>query len=254
MKSLIISVVPVFAPVLLSVPALADVTPLTQSRLVHAHLGAADPTVSAPDFGPFSASVGEITFQFGSNGAIATQNSTIAPDRFDYAGSVHAYRSFSFAESNYQVGFRVVSPQTFVFDAEVHGGDAFGSGSLSSVLTGPAGEVFSGNAFDIPPNFHVTTYATGLLAPGDYTLSIAYSVHGLSTSVTIGSDGTAVMTLAAVPHCADDFNNDGTVNSQDFFAFLEAFFAASPSADLNNDGVVNSQDFFDFIAVFFNGC
>ena len=59
------------------------------------------------------------------------------------------------------------------------------------------------------------------------------------------------------PSCPCDFNDDGVLNSQDFFDFLAAFFALNPSADFNNDGLVNSQDFFDFLACFFNppgGC
>jgi hypothetical protein len=54
--------------------------------------------------------------------------------------------------------------------------------------------------------------------------------------------------------CAADFNNDGVVNSQDFFDFLSAFFAGTPSADFNGDGTINSQDFFDFLTAFFAGC
>jgi hypothetical protein len=49
-----------------------------------------------------------------------------------------------------------------------------------------------------------------------------------------------------------DFNRDYSVNSQDFFDFLAAFFAGN--ADFNGDGATNSQDFFDFLNAFFGGC
>jgi hypothetical protein len=52
--------------------------------------------------------------------------------------------------------------------------------------------------------------------------------------------------------CRGDFNEDGTLNSQDFFDFVSAFFANN--ADFNGDGGTNSQDFFDFLQAFFAGC
>jgi uncharacterized membrane protein len=61
-------------------------------------------------------------------------------------------------------------------------------------------------------------------------------------------------TLSGGPECAADFNRDSELNSQDFFDFLVAFFAAEPSADFNADARINSQDFFDFLAAFFEGC
>ncbi|MBC7773535.1 MAG: hypothetical protein H7210_13650 [Pyrinomonadaceae bacterium] len=54
------------------------------------------------------------------------------------------------------------------------------------------------------------------------------------------------------PPCPGDWNQDGGVNSQDFFDFLAAFFAGN--ADFNNSGTTDSQDFFDFVAAFFTGC
>lgn len=54
--------------------------------------------------------------------------------------------------------------------------------------------------------------------------------------------------------CPADMNVDGETNSEDFYIFLDAFFALDPQANCNNDGFIDSQDFFDFLQRFFDGC
>ncbi|WKZ26214.1 MAG: GC-type dockerin domain-anchored protein [Candidatus Paceibacterota bacterium] len=46
-----------------------------------------------------------------------------------------------------------------------------------------------------------------------------------------------------------DFNGDGTYNSLDILAFLNAYNAGEDSADFNDDGVINSDDFNYFLAI-----
>lgn len=60
--------------------------------------------------------------------------------------------------------------------------------------------------------------------------------------------------LTPIVPCPADFNGDGTLDSTDVFAYLAAFFDASPDADVNQDGVVVSDDFFSFLAAYFDGC
>jgi subtilisin family serine protease len=54
------------------------------------------------------------------------------------------------------------------------------------------------------------------------------------------------------PACDVDWNGDGTVNSPDFFSFLDDYLRLD--ADFNGDGITDSADFFQFISAFFAGC
>jgi hypothetical protein len=65
-------------------------------------------------------------------------------------------------------------------------------------------------------------------------------------------DGSGTLTIQVQTACACDWNHSGTLNSQDFFDFLTAFF--NGNADYNQNGSTNSQDFFDFLSCFFAGC
>jgi hypothetical protein len=56
------------------------------------------------------------------------------------------------------------------------------------------------------------------------------------------------------PPCPADFNRDGTINVQDIFDFLSAWFAANPRADVNGVNGINVQDIFDFLTAWFAGC
>lgn len=56
------------------------------------------------------------------------------------------------------------------------------------------------------------------------------------------------------PTCDVDINNDGSVNTQDFIAFLNLWTAGNSTADWNNDGTVNTQDFIAYLNDWNAGC
>jgi hypothetical protein len=56
------------------------------------------------------------------------------------------------------------------------------------------------------------------------------------------------------PSCQADFNNNGTADVPDIFAFLSAWFAQDSSADFDNNGQVQVPDIFSFLNAWFAGC
>jgi hypothetical protein len=54
--------------------------------------------------------------------------------------------------------------------------------------------------------------------------------------------------------CVADFDSNGTVDTQDVLAFLNAWNASDPSADINGDGSINSQDVLAFLNLWNAGC
>ena len=60
--------------------------------------------------------------------------------------------------------------------------------------------------------------------------------------------------LTPIIGCPADFNGDGTVNTQDVLAFLNAWTSHDPRADFNGDGAINTQDVLAFLNAWNTGC
>jgi hypothetical protein len=67
-----------------------------------------------------------------------------------------------------------------------------------------------------------------------------------------GTIGQINITYTPAP-CAADFNASATLEVQDIFDFLNAWFAGSPTADFNGGGLA-VQDIFDYLNAWFAGC
>ncbi len=95
------------------------------------------------------------------------------------------------------------------------------------------------------------------VSSGQITLagSQAFSNSGEISGVTTSIDGTAtVVATGNAPECIADFNADGTVNTLDVLAFLNAWSAGDPSADCNADGLINTLDVLCFLNAWSAGC
>ena len=86
------------------------------------------------------------------------------------------------------------------------------------------------------------------------------SIQALRFSVDTNSYGTVWVDdvnfeeVVPAPTCAADFNNSGTRDVADIFAFLTAWFANAPGSDFNNSGTRDVADIFAFLTAWFAGC
>jgi polyhydroxybutyrate depolymerase len=54
--------------------------------------------------------------------------------------------------------------------------------------------------------------------------------------------------------CPGDFNGDGTANTQDVLAYLNAWNARDPASDCNGDGIIDTRDVLCFLGLWTSGC
>ena len=133
---------------------------------------------------------------------------------------------------------------------------------------------------DGTPDLAVTNYASNditiLLSDGDGTLTRNYrygaeltpletavgdfdgdGLEDLCSLVGVGNFGNAVLPLLATTGtapCDADFNSDGSVNTLDVLAFLNAWSAGDPRGDFNDDGAINTVDVLAFLNAWNTGC
>jgi hypothetical protein len=118
-----------------------------------------------------------------------------------------------------------------------------------------AGYGFQTGNFDLfitPPTPAATMGAccrgsTCAVESSDTCTGAGTSYAGASTTCNVPGNYTA-------PCCKADFNRNGTIEVQDIFDFLNAWFASDPRCDINSSGGVEIQDIFDFLNAWFAGC
>lgn len=64
----------------------------------------------------------------------------------------------------------------------------------------------------------------------------------------------ADFTINGAGGCVADFDENGTVDTQDVLAFLNAWTAGDGSADINQDGSINTLDVMAFLNAWVPGC
>ena len=149
---------------------------------------------------------------------------------------------------------------TFTDPAATSGASFAAINDLDLEVVSPTGAVYKGNVFsggvsvtggakddrNNVEQVHLNTPAVG-----------AWTVRVNGAAVNVGAQGYALVVTGQVAepsNCIADFNNDGSVNTLDVLAFLNAWSAGDSSADINGDGAVNTLDVLAFLNLWSAGC
>jgi hypothetical protein len=123
------------------------------------------------------------------------------------------------------------------------------NGNFLNLIADSTGSSRSKRSFELGFLGHLHDQRQLVNQPGLYEVTlIAWDSNG------VYADSVPVRFNIEVPDCGGDFNNDGTVNTQDMLAFLNAWAAGDASADINGDGEVNTQDVIAFLNLWAAGC
>jgi hypothetical protein len=127
---------------------------------------------------------------------------------------------------------------------------------LAAACTAPAGGVepemvwlWDGVAWS--PFGAEASGSVGAITQASFDRDAVYLGGGFNEVAGIPSQGIA---RYGCPPCPADFNDDGTLDTRDFIAFLAAWAAGDGSADFNGDGAINTQDFIAYLNAWAAGC
>jgi hypothetical protein len=111
--------------------------------------------------------------------------------------------------------------------------------------------------FDLDGNVVDTYYNGALLASGPVNIRQGGLIEIANIDLYAPHAGSVYhddLALESADACVADFNGDGSVNTQDVIAFLNAWNAGAGNADINGDGSVNTQDVILFLNLWNAGC
>lgn len=230
--------------------------------------------------GPGGNTIGVMTGMFKVTGG-APLGPSISQPAFDCAGNAYfiaAVELFGDLGSDFDVALlrAIYDPATFGYEVELiaQSGDVFmgnNSGTpyaITFIDLADSNSISSGSFF--ASNVTADCWAGATQADLDGSTD-PRAVGGvvLNARITYDTDGDGLFdnlldenyrslllitgTGAASDPCAyADYNNDGSVNTQDFLAFLNSWNAGDTNADCNEDGVVNTLDFVCFLTQWAN--
>jgi len=151
------------------------------------------------------------------------------------------------------------APEEDIFTVEISNDD--GATWQTLEVVGPTGPQVRGGWF--AKTFQVADFVT----PTDQVrLRFTAQDAGAGSIVEAAVDAVRIITCETAPDCPADLAGgsdggpDGTVDANDFFAYLDLFAAGDAAADLTGapdggpDGAIDANDFFQYLTLFADGC
>ncbi len=140
-------------------------------------------------------------------------------------------------------------PANDIFVIEISNDDGQNWTNLETV--GPTGGEVSGGWF-VTSVFVNDFFQT----PSD-RVRVRFNASDLNSGsvVEAGIDAVAITIIECEDAgCTADIDGNGTLDADDFFAYLDLFTAGDDRADLDEDGDADADDFFAYLDAFANGC
>jgi hypothetical protein len=156
------------------------------------------------------------------------------------------------AACNFNASNQITNDVWFTYTATVNGGLKIDTCTGAGFDTKIA--VYSGSGCGVSDANLIGCNDDGGCVAGRSVVSIPITL-GSSYMIRVGSaagaTGAGTLSLAI---CRPDFNGSGTLDIQDIFDYLNAWFAGSLRADYNQIDSLTVQDIFDMINGWFAGC
>ncbi len=143
-------------------------------------------------------------------------------------------------QNDFRIGGRQGAPQRF--QGRIDDVRFWSVARTQAEVAGSMAEALSGSEAGLVSYWPLDT------VEGDTTPDLA----GVNPGTLIG--GPVLAGADRCEPCAPDFNGDGTVDTRDVLAFLNAWNARDPSSDYNGDGIIDTRDVLSFLNAWNAGC